>query len=119
MSDINTSKTPLPIDIPSALERIGGDESFLFDLVNIYIEDFTDKFEKLKAAVEEGNFETITDIGHSLKGSSANLSLTLLQEISYQFEIAGKEGNLERAEKNLDLLIEEFQRLKNFLQNRD
>lgn len=119
MSDINILKAPVPINIPSALERIGGDESFLFDLVNIYVEDFTDKFEKLKAALEKRNFETITDIGHNLKGSSANLSLPLLQEISYKIEMAGKERNLEKAEKNINLLKEEFQRLKDFLQNRE
>ena len=119
MTEINTSKIPPPIDIPSALERIGGDKAFLFDLVNIYIEDFIDKFEKLRAAVKEENFETIKDIGHNLKGSSANLSLPILQEISYQIEIAGKEKNIEKAKENLSLLKEEFHRLQDFLQNKD
>ena len=119
MTKINNSKTPPPIDIPSALERIGGEESFLFDLIDIYIEDFIDKFEKLKAGVKEENFDTIKDIGHNLKGSSANLSLPILQEISYQIEISGKERNLKKAKENLSLLEEEFHRLQDFLRNKD
>ena len=118
MTKKNNSKSPLPIDIPSALERIGGEESFLFDLIDIYIEDFIEKFEKLKTAVEEENFDTIKDIGHNLKGSSANLSLPILQEISYQIEIAGKERNLNKAKENLSLLKEEFHRLQDFLRNK-
>ena len=118
MTKKNNSKSPLPIDVPSALERIGGEESFLFDLIDIYIEDFIEKFEKLKTAVEEENFDTIKDIGHNLKGSSANLSLPILQEISYQIEIAGKERNLNKAKENLSLLKEEFHRLQDFLRNK-
>jgi HPt (histidine-containing phosphotransfer) domain-containing protein len=118
MTEINTSKTHLPIDIPSALERIGGDESFLFDLVNIYVEDFIAKYEKLRKAVKEEDFETIKDVGHNLKGSSANLSLPLLQEISYQIETAGRDRDLDKSRKQLMLLEQEFQRLRNFLRNK-
>lgn len=119
MSEINTSKNHLPIDIPSALERIGGDESFLFDLVNIYVEDFIKKFERLTDAVEEEDFETIKEVGHNLKGSSANLSLPLLQEISFQIETAGRDRDLDKARKKLMLLEQAFQRLQSFLRNKD
>jgi len=44
IADDHSSKSP--IDLSSVLERIGGDESFLKELLNLYIEDFSEKFEE-------------------------------------------------------------------------
>ncbi len=104
-----------PIDYPSVLERIGGDESFLEELLNIYIEDFSKKCSQLKEAIEQKEFDLIHEIGHSLKGSSANLSLTLHHQASSQMETAGKERNIDEASIALDLLEKEFKRIKEFL----
>ncbi len=104
-----------PIDYPSVLERIGGDKSFLKELLNLYFEDFSEKYERLQKALEQKNFELIRELGHGLKGSSANLSLTFLQETSRHLEMAGRERNLEKAKKASALLEQEFIRLKDFL----
>ncbi len=104
-----------PIDYPSVLERIAGDLSFLEELLNLYFEDFSEKYERLQKAIEQKNFDLIYELGHSLRGSSANLSLTFLQETSLHMEVAGKERDVERAKKALALLEQEFKRLKDFL----
>ncbi len=104
-----------PIDYPSVLERIGGDKSFLEELLNLYIEDFSEKYGQLQRAIEQKKFDLIHELGHSLKGSSANLSLTFLQETSLHLEMAGRERNVEKAKKALALLEQEFKRLKDFL----
>ncbi len=75
-----------PIDYPSVLERIGGDLSFLEELLNLYFEDFSEKYEQLHKAIEQKNFDLIRELGHSLRGSSANLSLIFLQETSFHLE---------------------------------
>lgn len=103
------------IDYSSALERVGGDESFLKELIDLYIEDFGEKFVQLQKAVEQENLDQVKEIGHSLKGSSGNLSLPSLQEASYQMEMAGKEKNIEKAKKALTLLDQEFIQLNEFL----
>ncbi len=104
-----------PIDYSSALERVGGDKSFLKELLNLYFEDFSEKYERLQKAIEQKNFDLIRELGHSLRGSSANLSLTFLQETSFHLEVAGRERNVEKAKKALALLEQEFKRLKDFL----
>jgi HPt (histidine-containing phosphotransfer) domain-containing protein len=104
-----------PIDYPSVLERIGGDLSFLEELLNLYFEDFSEKYEQLQKAIEQKKFNLIHELGHSLRGSSANLSLTFLQETSLHMEVAGRERNVEKAKKALALLEQEFERLKDFL----
>jgi len=115
MNELDMSKALTPIDLSSALERIGGDESFLYDLINIYTEDFSEKYSRLQQAVENEDFETIRELGHNLKGSSANLSLIHLQKVSYDLEESGKDRDLEKAQKSLLLLDQEFRRLQDYL----
>ncbi len=79
----------MPIDLPEVLKRIGGDESFLQKLIDIYIDDFIEKYDKLKEAIGQGDFKTIEEIGHSLKGSSSNLSLKKLRDTSSDIESSG------------------------------
>ena len=104
-----------PIDYPSALARIGNDESFLNELLELYLMDFEAKQEDLRAAIEGMDFISIQEIGHSLKGSSANLSLTFLKRAAYEMETAGKDRDIDKAKKTLGVLLHEFQSLKTHL----
>ncbi len=118
MSDQQNQSDVSPIDYASALERIGGDEDFLNELLELYTTEFSKYFEKLQDAIHKGSCQSIRDIGHTLKGSSANLSLIRLKEISLQMEYAGKDKNINKAKDTLLILGKEFQRLKNFLDSR-
>lgn len=117
MSEENKRQDLEVIDLPSALERIGGDESFLRELINIYVEEFQAKFAELKEAVARADFPTIQALGHSLKGSSANLSLFDLQKIAHSLEIAGQEKDAVSSRQNLENLEAAFQRLLAQLKN--
>ena len=110
---MNEETQNIPIDYPSALERIGNDESFLKELLELYVMDFEAKQDELNSAINGMNFTSIQEIGHSLKGSSANLSLTFLQKASYELEEAGKDGDIEKAKGALEELLRAFQSLKN------
>lgn len=115
MSELNDLKETGLIDMDSVLERIGGDESFFQELLDIYIEDFLEKYIHLERAIAQSDFNNIKEIGHSLKGSSGNLSLTSLHETAYSIELSGRENDIERAKLMFDRLQEEFKKLKNFL----
>jgi HPt (histidine-containing phosphotransfer) domain-containing protein len=104
-----------PIDMDSVLERVGGDEAFLRELLDIYVEDFIEKYAQLEQAISQGDFTSIKEIGHSLKGSSGNLSLTGLHETAYGIESSGKESDIEQAKLNFIRLKKEFKKLKDFL----
>ena len=108
-------KTNSPIAYQSALERVGGDESFLEELLALYFEDFPQKIKQLQMAIEQKDFELIRKLGHSLKGSSSTLSLTFLQEASFQMEMAGGDKDSVKANKVLAILKQEFKRLEDFL----
>jgi HPt (histidine-containing phosphotransfer) domain-containing protein len=115
MSNFTNHKSTGPIDLASVLERIGGDESFLQELIDVYVDDFIEKYAQLKQAIEQEEYNTIKEVGHSLKGASGNLSLTDLQETSYNLELSGKEENIEQAKQSFLRLGEEFKRLKDLL----
>jgi HPt (histidine-containing phosphotransfer) domain-containing protein len=105
-----------PIDFSAVLERIGGDVSFLQDLLNLYFQEFGEKRERLQEAVTRGDSTQIQEVGHSLKGASANLSLAPLQKLALAIEMAGREKDLEKARQAIGALATEFQRLKAFLE---
>lgn len=104
-----------PIAYQFALKRVGGDESFLEELLDLYFEDFPQKIERLQMAIEQKKFELIRKLGHSLKGSSSTLSLTFLQEASFQMEMAGGNKDIVKANKALAFLKQEFKKLEDFL----
>jgi HPt (histidine-containing phosphotransfer) domain-containing protein len=103
------------IDYPSALERIGGDREFLIELLNIYVEEFNSAVEALDQAFEAQDFRAIQELGHSLKGSSANLSLIQLREHAFRIETSGEDRDLELARRSIEALKQEFLRLLNHL----
>ncbi len=115
MPEQKSQRDNIPIDLPSVMERIGGDEDFLQELIDIYIADFIEKYAKLKQAIDRRDFIAIREIGHSLKGSSGNLSLTGLYKTSTNMEISGKEEDIEQAKLLFIRLNKEFERFKNFL----
>lgn len=115
MSEINNLKNTGPIDMEAVLERVGGDESFLHELIDIYIDDFIEKYFQLEQAIERADFNNIKEIGHSLKGSSGNLSLTALHETAFGIESSGRENDIEQARLLFVRLKEEFKKLKDFL----
>ena len=115
MSEINNLKNAGPIDMEAVLERVGGDESFLHELIDIYIDDFIEKYFQLEQAIEQGDFNNIKEIGHSLKGSSGNLSLTALHETAFGIEASGRDNDIEQARLLFVRLKEEFKKLKDFL----
>ncbi len=115
MSEEKNQRDSLPIDLSEVMERIGGDEAFLQELIDIYIEDFVEKYAKLRKAIESSDFQAIKVIGHSLRGSSGNLSLNGLLDTSTDMERSGKEQDIEKAKLLFIQLNVEFERLKDFL----
>ena len=99
------------MDSSSVLERIGGDFSFLDELLDLYTEEFTVRHESLQNAVKENDFVRVAEIAHSLKGASANLSLTSLQKVSQELELSAKQKNRDDVMRDLQHLDVEFQKL--------
>jgi HPt (histidine-containing phosphotransfer) domain-containing protein len=104
-----------PIDKAEALERIGGDQDFLAELLALYDAEFAEKRAALVSAIAAGEMDAVRALGHGLKGSSANLSLPGLREAAQEMETAGGEKNAAAALEVLERLNEEYRALKAYL----
>ncbi|MFW6140652.1 MAG: Hpt domain-containing protein [Acidobacteriota bacterium] len=105
----------IPIDLDQVMERVGQDRDFLFDLLKIYREEFTEKLKSLEQSIAERKYNSIQELGHYLKGSSANLGLIDLQKVSFSMECAGKEKDIKKAQKALKNLNKEFDILNKYI----
>jgi len=97
------------IDTEEFLERVQDDKELLFELFDIFLEDFVEKREALTVAVEGKDYDQVRGIGHSLKGASGNISAKALRGFCIELEEMGKNKNLDGAEgvlKNLDQAFE-------------
>jgi HPt (histidine-containing phosphotransfer) domain-containing protein len=106
---------PLPINRAEALERVGGDASFLEELLIIYQEEFTEKSPALAEALARRDARAVREIGHYIKGASSNLSLPGLEAAALAIELAGAESRLEEAAAAYETLTAEYDRLKKHL----
>ena len=94
---------------------MGGDGDFLAELLALYDQQFAAVKSGLAEAIERRDAVQIRELGHSLKGSSANLSLPGLQEAAYALEKAGESGDIPAAREAFVRLEREYTRLKDFL----
>ena len=112
--DENPDKRGTPFIREEALERVGGDADFLNELLALYDREFASKMAALERALTDGDTNAARELGHNLKGASANLSLPGLQAAAQEMETTGKAGDLKGARAALDRLKNEYARLKAF-----
>ncbi len=105
-----------PIDFCEVLDRIGGDTSFLNELLDIYFQEYAEKKRLLEEAVAREDFKQVCELAHSLKGASANLGLARLRRVAFSLETAGRERQIQLAQGAVRSLEMEIQTLKDFLE---
>jgi HPt (histidine-containing phosphotransfer) domain-containing protein len=74
------------------------------------------KSELLEEALSRGDSTQLQEVGHSLKGASANLSLAPLRSLALAIEMAGREKDMEKARQAIRSLEPEFLKLKRYLE---
>jgi HPt (histidine-containing phosphotransfer) domain-containing protein len=102
-------------DMDHVREITDGDMEFLNELIEIFKADCPEKLAGISRAIKEKNFNALDETAHSLKGSSGNLGLTRVYELSYKLEKMGKSENIEGADEALKELEEELERFKNLV----
>jgi CheY-like chemotaxis protein len=88
---------PSPIDRESLLNRVGGDEGLLIEIVQLFLVDCPLRLAAIKEAVAAGNPDDIRLTAHALKGSASNMSADALTAAARTLERIGTERRVEAA----------------------
>ena len=109
---------PLNLDLSGVLEVAGGDKSFLQELINLYIRQFTDTPVEIRSAVQEQDRLQLRRIFHKLRPSVLMLKIdemTLLGESIHQ-QLHDETQSFSAIEPLLDKYIGQMESLKQKLQ---
>ena len=82
------------------------------EIIQAFLDDVPKRIAHLKGALNGGDMEAIHLVGHTLKGSSANLGACRLRELGEKLERAGKTGDTGEASELLPEIQAEFECVK-------
>ena len=104
---------------PDAMSRLleitGGDQGFVDELVDTFLEDATTQIASLRTAAASGDTEAIVRPAHSLKSNAANVGATALGELARTLEADGRTGTVPDAVGRIADLETEFDAVRDAL----
>jgi HPt (histidine-containing phosphotransfer) domain-containing protein len=106
-----------PHAIAALRELNPGDDSFLRDLIQIFLEDAPRRIAEIEESLTRGDGRKLTIAAHSLKGSSANFGAEQLRYRCEEIETCGRQGGLDQVPARLPPLRQEYARVAAELQS--
>lgn len=103
-------------DKQDALRRLDGDEALLNIVVETFLDDIPCQIEALRDAIAADNAQEARRLTHSLKGASANIGATRLQNVAMEMEERMKAGALAEIGPSLTVFIQAFEEFKRYIQ---
>ncbi len=98
------SAEPLNLDFQKILERLGGDETLLTEVIDIFVDQTPQHMETLRRALAQGDAESVKKTAHGLKGELGYLGVTEVTQKARELEELGRKHDLEKASQVLDSL---------------
>ena len=87
---------PTPLNAIRDLEK-AGNEGLLGTIVNLFHTQSAELCETIRTAVSAGDATGLREAAHSLKSSSANVGAMQVSALSFDLEVAGREGVMDDA----------------------
>ncbi len=84
-------------DPAQTLDRVGGDEELLFEVVEIFLNEAPSALVKLRRALSDKDPEAVERIAHGLKGEIGYLGIRVLSQGIRELEEAGRRRDLSSA----------------------
>ena len=104
-----------PVNLRRLREATMGDEEFMAELIDIYLDDSPAQIRVLRHAIEGREREVAASAAHRLKGSSGNLGADSLAALCRRVEESGRENRVEEMPGLLKDIEGEFSRVKEYL----
>ena len=99
------------IDFGAALRRVMGDEEFLWALYHEFIEGLPSAEKVLFTAIDKKDTATIVRQAYRLGSAAVSLGAIQFSEAAFKLEHIGREGKIKQADKALNRLLIEANRL--------
>ena len=104
-----------PVNLQRIREATMGDEEFMVELIDIYLDDSPAQIRALRDAIDSRQGEVAASAAHRLKGSSGNLGADSLAALCRRVEESGRENRVEEMPGLLKDIEQEFSRVKEYL----
>ena len=101
-----------PMDYARAVDEFEGDEDFLREVIQGFLDTVDGQLTVLERALTAGEAETVAREAHAIKGGAANLTADALAAAARELENMGRSGDLEKGRELLAGLEREYGRLK-------
>ncbi len=105
--------------VQEVLDRLGGDEELLSEVVDLFIEEVPDILSQLKEALENGDWDRAAKLAHTLKGSSSNVGAEEFASLALKLENDSKQKDSAGAFETYRLLQNELEAVEQFISNPD
>jgi PAS domain S-box-containing protein len=116
ISEAENLEAAPPVDLKRVYESMGQPSDELSEIVDAYLSQMSSELQQLLAAIESGNAAKIDFIAHNAAGMSANCGMTAVVEPLRELERRGREKDLEGAVALGAQVVNEFERVKLFVQ---
>ena len=101
------------------LDRVGGDEEFLIELVKLFLQEAPKLLESMLSAIEKDDRILLHRSAHTLKGSAANISAKELQQVALKLEELSKEGDVAAIHELFAETKKVFNRFKQYMESKE
>jgi signal transduction histidine kinase/DNA-binding response OmpR family regulator len=103
------------VDKSALLARVDDDRELLRELVEMFVDDYPNRLQTIRRAIEVGQHEQITFAAHALKGAAGNFYAKDCVEVALRLEQIGANGERSEVEQALAELEEQLERVKRTL----
>jgi len=103
-------------DRAAALDRLGGDESLLDELIELFFKDYPVLARRLTEALTQGDLASLREPAHKLKGSLGALGLPATAGLAQEIESASQVEDATAAVSLIDRFMAEIEMLQDIMQ---
>jgi HPt (histidine-containing phosphotransfer) domain-containing protein len=104
-----------PINLHRFREASMGDEEFMDELIDIYLEDMPRQLEALRGAVQNHDGPAAAATAHRLRGASGNMGADSLSGLCHDVEISSRDNKLDQLPNLMEAIGTESTRVREFL----
>lgn len=92
-----SSSAPAALDFDQILERLGGDEGLLDEVIGIFVDQAPRHLDALRQALAQGDAKAVEATAHNLKGELGYLGITKVAQKARELEELGRRHDLQPA----------------------